>query len=516
MVQQKPKPKTRRVTTKHDDKKSSIELVPKNNNQRLYIEALKEGNQVVIFGPAGCKSGDTVVHYRRGKRNSSRPLTLKEFVSKFNGDKDHSGRPWDNSIPTYVQSINQDTGEVFYNFVEGAWKTGHKESVRIITDQSGHIDITVDDSVLLEGGTFKKACEVKVGDKLLCKGSMVCESTGSRVKHERKKSRVVVEGLKYYSGGWDKFVKENGNIYHYKRNNRARLVIEADIMSVEYSQYIHDLKYNPYHNHKFVLASDLEVHHINGDCSDDRLENLKVMTKAEHAALHSSENVKNFNRDNTKISTVTEVETLGTIEVYDLTMEAPWHNFVVNDGIIAHNTGKTYVVATYAANEYNLKGINKIVITRPHVAVGKDIGYLPGTLEEKCAPWALPVIDVLEKHLGKGVVETGLKSGNIETVPLALIRGRSFDSTLMIVDEAQNLTVEELKALVTRVGQGSKLVINGDVQQSDLKQGDGLTKIVHLIKKYQLPIPIVEFTVDDIIRSDITKMWVETFMKEKL
>lgn len=179
-------------------------------------------------------------------------------------------------------------------------------------------------------------------------------------------------------------------------------------------------------------------------------------------------------------------------------------------------TGKTYVVATYAASEYNLKNINKIVITRPHVAVGKDIGYLPGTLEEKCAPWSLPVIDVLERHLGKGVVETGLKNGNIETVPLALIRGRSFDNTLMIVDEAQNLSVEELKALVTRVGQGSKLVINGDVQQSDLKQGDGLTKIVHLVKKYQLPIPIIEFTVDDIIRSDITAMWVKTFMKEKL
>ena len=179
-------------------------------------------------------------------------------------------------------------------------------------------------------------------------------------------------------------------------------------------------------------------------------------------------------------------------------------------------TGKTYVVATYAASEYNLKNINKIVITRPHVAVGKDIGYLPGTLEDKCLPWALPVIDVLERHLGKGVVETGLKNGNIETVPLALIRGRSFDNTLMIIDEAQNLTVEELKALVTRVGQGSKLVINGDVQQSDLKQGDGLTKIVHLVKKYQLPIPIIEFTVDDIIRSDITAMWVKTFMKEKL
>ena len=177
-------------------------------------------------------------------------------------------------------------------------------------------------------------------------------------------------------------------------------------------------------------------------------------------------------------------------------------------------TGKTYVVATYAASEYNLKNIEKIVITRPHVAVGKDIGFLPGTLEEKCAPWALPVIDVLEKHLGKGVVETGLKNGNIETVPLALIRGRSFDNTLIIIDEAQNLTVEELKALVTRVGEGSKLVINGDVQQSDLKQGDGLTKLVHLVKKYTMPIPVIEFGVDDIIRSDVTALWVKTFMAE--
>lgn len=176
--------------------------------------------------------------------------------------------------------------------------------------------------------------------------------------------------------------------------------------------------------------------------------------------------------------------------------------------------GKTYVVATYAANAYSMKNILRIVITRPHVAVGKDIGYLPGTLEEKCAPWALPVVDVLEKHLGKGVVETAFKNGNIETVPLALIRGRSFDNTLVIVDEAQNLTVDELKALVTRVGMGSKLVINGDIQQSDLKGGEGLSKIVHLVKKYQLPIPIIEFGVDDIIRSDITKTWVKTFMSE--
>lgn len=177
-------------------------------------------------------------------------------------------------------------------------------------------------------------------------------------------------------------------------------------------------------------------------------------------------------------------------------------------------TGKTYCVATFAANQYHLKNVNKIVITRPHVAVGKDIGYLPGTLAEKCEPWALPVVDVLERHLTKGVVETGLKNSNIEIAPLALMRGRSFEDTFVIVDEAQNITLPELKMLVTRIGEGSKLVLNGDIQQSDLKEGDGLSKIVHYAKKHMLPIPIIEFTIDDVVRSDICKQWIKVFTEE--
>jgi phosphate starvation-inducible PhoH-like protein len=179
-------------------------------------------------------------------------------------------------------------------------------------------------------------------------------------------------------------------------------------------------------------------------------------------------------------------------------------------------TGKTYVTATYAADLYTTKQIDKIVITRPHVAVGKELGFLKGDLAEKTMPWALPVLDVLEKHLGKGTVETGIKNGNIEMAPLALMRGRSFDSAFIIVDETQNITLHELKMVLTRVGEGTTIVLNGDVQQSDLKEADGLSKVIHLAKKYMLPVPIIEFGVDDIIRSDITAMWVKTFMKEKL
>ena len=179
-------------------------------------------------------------------------------------------------------------------------------------------------------------------------------------------------------------------------------------------------------------------------------------------------------------------------------------------------TGKTYVTATYAADLYTTKEIDKIVITRPHVAVGKELGYLKGDLEEKTKPWALPVLDVLEKHLGKGTVETGIKNGNIEMAPLALMRGRSFDNAFIIVDETQNITTHELKMLLTRVGEGTTIVLNGDSQQSDLKETDGLSKVIHLAKKHMLPVPIIEFGVEDIIRSDICAQWVKVFMKENL
>jgi len=179
-------------------------------------------------------------------------------------------------------------------------------------------------------------------------------------------------------------------------------------------------------------------------------------------------------------------------------------------------TGKTYVTATFAAKQYSDKQIDKIVITRPHVAVGKELGFLKGDLQEKTMPWALPVLDVLEKHLGKGTVETAIKLGNIEMAPLALMRGRSFEQAFIIVDETQNITTHELKMLLTRVGEGSTIVLNGDVQQSDLKEADGLSKVIHLAKKHLLPVPIIEFGVDDIVRSDICAQWVKVFMKEKL
>lgn len=182
-------------------------------------------------------------------------------------------------------------------------------------------------------------------------------------------------------------------------------------------------------------------------------------------------------------------------------------------------TGKTYVTASMAAQMKQSKDIQKIVITRPHVPVGQDIGFLPGDLAEKTHPWALPVLSVLQERLGKShveslVKETDSRPPNIEVVPLAMIRGRSFDNTFMIVDEAQNLTLHELKALVTRQGKYSKLVLNGDITQRDDTAFDGLPRLIDMVYRYHLPVPVIEFGIKDVVRSGITKMWLETFYEE--
>lgn len=182
----------------------------------------------------------------------------------------------------------------------------------------------------------------------------------------------------------------------------------------------------------------------------------------------------------------------------------------------ASGTGKTYIAAVHAANMYLRRKINKIIISRPNIPVGKDLGFLPGDMREKYEPWAAPVLDVLSEQLGAGVVETALKNGNIELAPLSYMRGRSFNNAMIIVDEAQNLTVHELKMLLTRIGENTQIVIAGDIKQTDLKNTSGLGTVIQLVKKYALDVPVIEFTSEDCVRSGICKMWIEIFDKENL
>jgi len=179
-------------------------------------------------------------------------------------------------------------------------------------------------------------------------------------------------------------------------------------------------------------------------------------------------------------------------------------------------TGKTWIPVTFACNLYLGRKIDKIILTRPAVSVGKSLGALPGDMNEKYGPWLSPLLNVMEEQMGKGVVETSVKNGNIRMAPLEYMRGSSFNDAFVICDEAQNLTIEELKMLTTRIGENCTFVLSGDIRQSDIKQQSGLSKAIHLAKKYQMDIPVIEFTVDDIVRSDVCKQWIQAFYEENL
>ena len=178
--------------------------------------------------------------------------------------------------------------------------------------------------------------------------------------------------------------------------------------------------------------------------------------------------------------------------------------------------GKTYMAAVEAGNLYLTKAIDKIILTRPNVAAGRDLGHLPGTMEEKYAPWLIPLLETLTEVLGKGVVDTAVKNGNIEFAPMTYMRGRSLQNAFVICDEAQNLTVAEMVLLTTRIGDNTKMVINGDILQKDIKDKSGLSMLLDITKKYGIGIDTVEFTFDDIVRSGLCKEFVMAYMKEGL
>lgn len=176
-------------------------------------------------------------------------------------------------------------------------------------------------------------------------------------------------------------------------------------------------------------------------------------------------------------------------------------------------TGKTYLAASVAAKDLSERRIERIIISRANVPTGKSLGSFPGTVEEKMAPWLLPITDVLKAQLGEGFFNHACKSGKIVIQPIETIRGRSFDDSIVLMDEAQQLTKEELRAITTRIGENAKLFLMGDRAQRDVRT-DGLGWLHSLVTKHELPVGLHEFTSDDIVRSGLCKSFVKAFEKE--
>lgn len=173
-------------------------------------------------------------------------------------------------------------------------------------------------------------------------------------------------------------------------------------------------------------------------------------------------------------------------------------------------TGKSYIPSAMAAESLNNGEIERIVIARPMQSCGEDMGFLPGDISEKYAPWVQPIMDVLEERLGKSCAEYMVKCGRIQWSPLQFMRGKSIKSSWVILDEAQNTTPEQMKMFLTRMGEGSKLIINGDLNQSDLHDRRGASVVSGLAdaidRFYDVPqVAHVHFELEDIVRHGLIR-----------
>lgn len=170
-------------------------------------------------------------------------------------------------------------------------------------------------------------------------------------------------------------------------------------------------------------------------------------------------------------------------------------------------TGKTMLACTAAISEYTQGVHKKIIMTRPVVSVEEDIGYLPGTLEEKMDPWIRPIMDIFAEHFTQNQIQFMMKEKIIEICPLAYMRGRTFKDAFIIADEMQNSTINQMKMLLTRIGNGSKMIVTGDLRQHDRKYEDnGLKDIYDRISEQDLErIRCIKFDHSHIERSPIVK-----------
>ena len=177
-------------------------------------------------------------------------------------------------------------------------------------------------------------------------------------------------------------------------------------------------------------------------------------------------------------------------------------------------SGKTYTAIALAVKALRNREVRRLVLSRPAVEAGERLGFLPGDLKEKIDPYLQPLYDALNDMIPAKKLESLLEEGVIQIAPLAFMRGRTLDNAFVILDEAQNTTLPQMKMFLTRMGMNSKFIITGDITQIDLpRTGDsGLVQAIHLLKRIE-GISIVELDENDIVRHRLVKEIVKAFDK---
>jgi phosphate starvation-inducible protein PhoH and related proteins len=196
------------------------------------------------------------------------------------------------------------------------------------------------------------------------------------------------------------------------------------------------------------------------------------------------------------------------------------NDFRTNDLIIAEGpagTGKTYTSIALAVRALKEREVKKIILTRPAVEAGERLGFLPGDMKEKLDPYLQPLYDALHDMIPYKKLETWIEDGTVQIAPLAFMRGRTLENAFVILDEAQNATVSQLKMFLTRMGVSSKFIMTGDTTQIDLpkKTDSGLLQAIRILTNIE-GISIIKFDERDIVRHKLVKRIVRAYENEEI
>lgn len=221
--------------------------------------------------------------------------------------------------------------------------------------------------------------------------------------------------------------------------------------------------------------------------------------------LYDEELIKDAKGKSIRIKNLGQREYIEAIKKNDVTF-----------GIGPAGTGKTFLAVVMAIAALKKGEVQKIIVTRPAVEAGENLGFLPGDLKEKVDPYLRPIYDALYQIFGTEHTNRLMERGVIEIAPLAYMRGRTLDDAFVILDEAQNTTVMQMKMFLTRLGFNSKMIINGDISQIDLPKGS-LSGLVHAIKVLEnvKQIAFINFSAQDVVRHPVVAKIIEAYAHEE-
>lgn len=275
------------------------------------------------------------------------------------------------------------------------------------------------------------------------------------------------------------------------RGNKITLIGDDEVMEVFEKKFQLILNYF----HKFNQLSENAIEQIILDDSSDKVE----LNDGSEVIVHGNSGLK------------VRAKTLNQRKL----VQAASKNAMVF-AVGPAGTGKTYTAVALAVKALKDKEVKRIILTRPAVEAGENLGFLPGDLKEKLDPYMMPLYDALQDMISPEKLKEMLEYRVIEIAPLAFMRGRTLDKAFVILDEAQNATVQQMKMFLTRMGQTAKFIITGDMSQVDLpyKQRSGLSYVTNILKDVD-GIEIINLTQSDVIRHPLVKRIINAFEVEE-